>query len=354
MSTANRHTDAWTPRRIPDQTGRTAVVTGANTGIGYATARELAARGAEVVLACRSAARGRAAVERLRAEVPGARVETWELDLASLRSVRRFAERWGGRRLDLLVNNAGVVAVPDVPTEDGFEPHFGVNHLGTFALTGLLLPVLTAAPAPRVVTVSSEYQRFVRLDPRRGTEQLRRGGAMQAYGRSKQANVYFAAELQRRADRHGQRLRSMIAIPGMTDTGVLGRGANSGRGVLWRKVLVPLVHAVAKPVEQGAWPTLYAATDPDLPGGSCIAPSGPLQSFGRPVPSDGFRAMRDEATARWLWSLSERLTGVAYEETATGEPAVLGEPGMPEPGQRSRGQGPAGPAPDPRSGPRTP
>lgn len=313
MRSANRRTDAWTPRRIPDQAGRTVVVTGANTGIGYATARELAARKAGVVLACRSAARARAAVERLRADLPGAQVETRELDLGSLRSVRAFAERWGRRPLDLLVNNAGVIAVPDLPTEDGFEPHFGVNHLGTFALTVQLLPALAAAPQPRVVTVSSEYQRFARLDPDRGLEQLRRGGAMQAYGRSKRANMYFAAELQRRADRNRLPLRSMVAIPGMTDTGVLGRGANTGRGLLWRKVLVPLVHAVAKPVEQGAWPTLYAATDPDLPGGTCIAPSGPLQSFGRPVRSDGLPALRDEETARWLWSLSERLTGVTYQ-----------------------------------------
>ncbi|MFH9065052.1 SDR family NAD(P)-dependent oxidoreductase [Streptomyces coeruleorubidus] len=310
-----RHHTAWTPESAPDQTGRIAVVTGSNSGIGYATARGLAACGAEVVLACRSRDRGTAALERLRAEVPGASVSLRVLDLARLRSVREFAAEWGRGRVDLLVHNAGVVAVPADPTEDGFEPHFGVNHLGAFALTGLLLPYLAASPRPRVVTVSSEVQRVVRLAPERlESVQRRRGDAMIAYGRSKKANVYFALELQRRADAVGLPLRSMIAIPGLTDTGVLNRGANAGRGVLWRRGVTPFVHLLAKPVERGAEPTLYAATDGKLPGGSCVAPSGPLQVFGKPVAGDGFRLAPDAAVARRLWTLSERLTCVRFAE----------------------------------------
>lgn len=302
----------WTPDRIPDLTGTVAVVTGSNSGIGYVTARELAARGACTVLACRSEERGKEALDRLHAQVPGAWAELRLLDLASQASIRSFAEDWDHSRLDLLVNNAAVVVVPNEPTEDGFEPHFGVNHLGTYALTGRLLPHLAEAPAPRVVTVSSEQQRFSRLNLDREPYALhsrRSGDAMGVYGRSKQANVYFAAELQRRADAAGLPLRSIVAIPGLTDTGVLRRGANAGRGRIWR-MNAALVHLVAKPVDKGAWPLLYAATDAELPGGAYICPAGPFQTFGRPAPHHGYRAARDKDTARRLWELSERLTGV--------------------------------------------
>lgn len=303
--------DRWTPDSVPGQSGRLAVVTGANSGIGYVTARELARRGARVVLACRSRERGSEAVERLRAEVPGARAELRPLDLADLKSVRRFAEEWNHDRLDLLVNNAGIAMVPFARTADGFESQFGVNHLGTFALTGLLLPHLLAAPAPRVVTVSSEGQRFARFDLR-NLDAERGYRAMFAYLQSKRANLYFATELQRRADAAGLELRSMAVAPGLTRSNVLTGGANSTRGRAYGTLTRLLLRSAFRPTPEGAKTSLYAATVPGLPGGSYVVPDGPLQLRGEPVLRDRERAIRDTETARRLWTLSERLTGVTF------------------------------------------
>ncbi|GAA2776810.1 SDR family NAD(P)-dependent oxidoreductase [Nonomuraea dietziae] len=226
---------------IPDQSGRIAVVTGANSGIGYVTARELARRGAHVVLACRSPERGRDALDRLLVEAPGSRAELRRLDLSSLESVRSFAAGWDLGRLDLLINNAGVAMVPFSRTADGFETHFGVNHLGTFALTGLLMPYLLAGGEARVVTVSSEGQRFARFDL--SDLNAERGySAPFAYVQSKRANLYFAVELQRRMTAAGLPLRSMAVAPGLTRTNVLTGGANAGRGAV-----VPAPHPAAGP-----------------------------------------------------------------------------------------------------------
>ncbi|GAA3509626.1 NAD(P)-dependent dehydrogenase (short-subunit alcohol dehydrogenase family) [Streptosporangium album] len=300
---------AWTPDSIPDQSGRLAVVTGANSGIGYVTARELARHGAHVVLACRSPGRGQDALDRLLTEVPGARAELRRLDLASLDSVSEFAATWDHDRLDLLVNNAGVAMVPFSRTADGFESHFGVNHLGTFALTGRLLPHLLAAPAPRVVTVSSEGQRFARFDLANLNAQ-RGYSAPFAYVRSKRANLYFAVELQRRVA--GSRLRSMAVAPGLTRTNVLTGGANAGRGTLYRSLVPLLVRSAFRPAAEGAKTSLYAATVPDLRGGTYIAPGGFLELRGEPTVRHGHRALHDTATARRLWEISEELTGVRH------------------------------------------
>ncbi|MDF2706669.1 oxidoreductase [Nonomuraea muscovyensis] len=302
---------SWTFDAIPDQSGRLAVVTGANSGIGYVTARELARRGAHVVLACRSAERGRAALARLRAEAPGARAELRPLDLAALASIRDFAAGWDHDRLDLLVNNAGVAMVPFARTADGFESHFGVNHLGTFALTGLLLPALAAAPAARVVTVSSEGQRFARFDvDRLGAE--RRYSAPFAYVASKRANLYFAAELHRRAAAAGLALRSLAVAPGLTRTNVLTGGANAARGRLYRSATALLVRLAFRPVAEGARTSLYAATADEAPGGGYVAPDGFLELRGEPTTRHRPRALTDVVTARRLWELSEELTGVSH------------------------------------------
>lgn len=296
----------WNRTHMPDQSGRLAVVTGANSGIGYATACALAERGAHVVLACRDRERAERAADRLRREVPDAVVETRRVDLGDLASIRAFAGGLGHDRVDLLVNNAGVALAPRSRTADGFETHFGVNHLGTFALTGLLLPRLLAAPRPRVVTVSSEAQRFVRLDldDPHGERSYR---PWFAYLRSKQAVLYFAVELQRRADAAGTRLLSMAASPGLTRTNVLG-GASGGHPVLRR-----VVRVAGKSAADGALPTLYAATAPGLPGGGYVVPGGLMQQRGAPALWDRDRALTDTATAARLWSLSERLTGVVPE-----------------------------------------
>ncbi|MFH8983311.1 oxidoreductase [Streptomyces varsoviensis] len=301
----------WTVDSIPDQSGRLAVVTGANSGIGQVTAETLARRGAHVVLACRSPERGRAALDRLLAAAPGARAEVRRLDLGDLASIRAFADGWDHDRLDLLVNNAGVAMVPFARTADGFESQFGINHLGTFALTGLLLPHLAASPGARVVTVSSEGQRFARLDFD-NLDAERGFRTTVAYGQSKRANLYFATELQRRADAAGLPLRSMAVAPGLTRTNVLTGGANSRRGRLYRTLIRSLMRLAFRPTPEGAKTSLYAATVADLPGGSYVVPDGPFQLRGEPVPRHGERAQLDTGTARRLWDLSEKLTGVPF------------------------------------------
>ncbi|MBT2365799.1 SDR family NAD(P)-dependent oxidoreductase [Streptomyces sp. ISL-10] len=302
---------SWTPDAIPDQSGRLAVVTGANSGIGYVTARELARCGAHVVLACRSRERGRDAVERLRTEVPGARTELRMLDLADLKSIRSFAEGWSHDRLDLLVNNAGVAMVPFSRTVDGFESQFGINHLGTFALTGLLMPHLLAATDPRVVTVSSEGQRFARFDMTNLNAE-HRYRAMFAYLQSKRANLYFAMELQRRADIAGLGLRSTAVAPGLTRSNVLTGGPNSTRGRAYRILTRLLLRIAFRPTPEGAKTSLYASTVPNLAGGSYVVPDGPFQLRGEPVLRSRERAIQDSSTAQQLWVLSEQLTGVHY------------------------------------------
>lgn len=302
----------WTLDDIPDLSGRRALVTGANSGLGYVTARELARCGAEVVLACRDAGRGEAALQAMRRELPGARLDLRSLDLASLASIRAFAQGWDAGALDLLVNNAGIALVPQALTADGFEKHFGVNHLGTFALTGLMLPHLLAARAPRVVTVSSEGQRWVQLDlanldGRRGYHPAF------TYWRSKKANVYFAVHLQRRAAAAGVTLRSMASVPGYAVSNVLTGGANATRGRLWHAVMPLLNRGLAKPTIEGCWSALYAASVPDLPGGSYVAPSGPFEFRGPPVSRNAYRAAYDVDTARRLWAISEQWTGVTYD-----------------------------------------
>ncbi|MBB4743290.1 NAD(P)-dependent dehydrogenase (short-subunit alcohol dehydrogenase family) [Actinoplanes octamycinicus] len=294
-----------------EKSGRVAVVTGANSGIGYVTARELARRDMTVVLACRDPDRGQAALDRIRAEAAGARLELRQVDLGSLASIRAFAAGWDHDRLDLLVNNAGIAVVPFARTEDGFESQFGVNHLGTFALTGLLLPHLLAATEPRVVTVSSEGQRFGKIDlDNLNAERGYRAG--KAYTQSKRANLHFAMELQRRSDGAGLALRSMAVAPGLTRTNVLTGGANSTRGRLYTTFVRLTMRAIFRPAAAGAKTSLYAATAPDLPGGSYIVPDGPLQMRGEPTRRTREHAIRDTATAARLWEISERLTGVTY------------------------------------------
>jgi NAD(P)-dependent dehydrogenase (short-subunit alcohol dehydrogenase family) len=310
-----RNSPSGTVRAVPDQSGRIAVVTGANSGIGYVTARELARRGAHVVLACRDPERGRAALAHMRSEVPDARLELRQVDLGSLASIRAFAAGWDHGRLDLLINNAGVALVPYALTADGFESQFGINHLGAFALTGLLLPHLLAAPDPRVITVSSEGQRFARFDLGNLNAERRYRTAF-AYVQSKRANLYFAMELQRRADASGLTLRSMAVAPGLTRTNVLTGGANSRRGRIYATTIRLLVRVAFRPTPEGAQTSLYATTAPDLPGGSYIVPDGLLQLRGEPTRRTRERAIRDTGTAAALWQLSERLTGVTYELSA--------------------------------------
>ncbi|WP_428954816.1 oxidoreductase [Streptomyces sp. cg35] len=300
----------WNASDIPDQSGRTAVVTGANSGIGYVTARELARAGARVVLACRSEERGTAAVDRLRGEVPGAEAAFEALDLGDLASVRGFAEGWAGRPLDLLVNNAGVMALPYGRTADGFETQFGVNHLGHFALTGLLLPSLLEAAAPRVVSVSSGLHALANIDiGDLNSEKTYRRWI--AYGRSKTANLLFVHELARRAADAGVPLLAAAAHPGYAATSLQARGAQmEGRKAMERFYEVGN-RVFGQSAEGGALPTLYAATAPDVRGDGFY---GPRVMMWRGAPAPSWRASwtRNDVAGERLWAASEQLTGVVF------------------------------------------
>jgi len=294
---------AWGEAQIPDQSGRTAVVTGANSGIGFETARALAAKGARVVLACRSEEKGRDAERRLRAALPDADARLESLDLGSLASVRRFAEKLSAEegRIDLLVNNAGVMMPPYGKTADGFETQLGTNHLGHFALTGLLLPRVLATPKARVVSVSSLAHFWGRIDFA-DLQSERSYNPTRAYGQSKLANLLFTRELQRRFDAARIDALSAAAHPGSTRTELQ---RHSG-----------LMNAVVKVFSQtppeGALPTLYAATAPGVRGGDYFGPSGFAGCLGPPGPARSSRRAKDAAAARRLWDVSEQLTGVRF------------------------------------------
>jgi NAD(P)-dependent dehydrogenase (short-subunit alcohol dehydrogenase family) len=296
----------WTTADIPDQSGRTAVITGANTGLGYETAAALAAKGAHVVLAVRNLDKGRDAVQRITAATPGARVALQELDLTSLDSVRTAADelRAANDTIDLLINNAGVMFTPRSTTKDGFELQFGTNHLGHFAFTGLLLDRVLAAPGSRVVTVSSTGHRLIdaiRFDDLQWELGYNR---FRAYGQSKLANLLFTYELQRRL--HGTDTLAVAAHPGGSNTDLM---RNLPR-------LVQPLTALARPLFQGAdmgaLPTLRAATDPNVLGGQYFGPDGFAEQRGYATLVSSNAASHDVDAARRLWTVSEELTRVVY------------------------------------------
>jgi NAD(P)-dependent dehydrogenase (short-subunit alcohol dehydrogenase family) len=301
----------WSAENIPDQGGRVAVVTGANSGIGYATARELARGGARVLLACRSEARGVEARDRMVGEVPGADVEFTRLDLGDLASVREFAATYPGDRLDLLVNNAGVMALPYGTTADGFETQFGTNHLGHFALTGLLLPTLLATPGARVVTVSSTMHALANIDIG-DLNSERRYRRWVAYARSKTANLLFVHELARRLAAHGSDVIAAAAHPGYAATNLQAAGPKmAGRRAAERFVGIGN-RFFAQSADAGALPTLYAATAPDVAPDSFTGPS--LAGWrGAPAPSWRAPWTRDDRVSQRLWTASEELTAVTYD-----------------------------------------
>jgi NAD(P)-dependent dehydrogenase (short-subunit alcohol dehydrogenase family) len=300
----------WTAADVPEQRGKTAIVTGANSGLGASIARELARAGATVIMAVRNREKGERAASEVRAQVPEAALELRELDLSDLASVRAFAEHHQGP-LHLLVNNAGIMAPPRRETKDGFESQFGTNHLGHFALTGLLLPRLLEAPEARVVTQSSGAHHIGRInfDNLQGE---RRYINWLAYGQSKLANLMFALELQRRASAAGRELRSMAAHPGYARTN-LQFASPAWYEQLVMRITNPLLGQSA---DMGALPTLYAATVPDVPGGAFVGPDGFMEQRGYPKLVKGAGRAYDEDTARRLWEVSEELTGVSYDFAA--------------------------------------
>lgn len=305
----------WTAEQMPSLDGKVAVVTGANSGIGWEASRELARCGAHVVLACRDANRGQAAVERLLSSVPNASVELQSLDVSSLESVRAFAHSLPHDRVDLLVNNAGVMAIPKRQTADGFEMQLGTNHLGHFALTGLLLPRLLASNAARVVNVSSNAHKMGRMnfDDLMSDKKYK---TWSVYGQSKLANLLFTSELQRRADLAGLSLLSVACHPGYASTNLFAVGPQMQGSGFVEKVMVTFTNLFAQSAEMGALPTLYAATSADMQGGDYVGPGGLFGMVGHPKKCGRSAAAQDVEAAKRLWEVSVELTGVGFDALA--------------------------------------
>ena len=297
-------TAKWTSDDVPGQQGRLAVVTGANTGLGFETARVLAARGASVVLAVRDTEKGKRAAARIAAAAPGADVMVQPLDLTSLDSIRAAAGELRAQHpgIDLLINNAGVMLTPRQATGDGFELQFGTNHLGHFALTGLLLEQMLPVPGSRVVTLSSLAHRIrarIHFDDLQSERSYSR---LAAYSQSKLANLMFTYELQRRLSAAGTTI-AVAAHPGLAAT-ELSR---------YTPAIVAFSYArVSQKAAMGALPTLRAATDPGVAGGQYYGPGGFLGTRGYPKPARSSRRSRDTAIQRRLWTVSEELTGVTF------------------------------------------
>ena len=313
---------SWTAADVPDQHGRTVVVTGANSGIGLETTRELARNGATVIMACRDVDRGDAAARDVRGDVPDADLRVETCDLASLASVHAFADGLVDEPIDLLVNNAGTMAIPRRETEDGFETQVGVNHLGHVALTGLVLENLLAETTDgreaRVVTVSSGLHERGEIDfaDLHGEAEY---DPWDAYAQSKLANVLFAYELERRLLTANANANSVAVHPGYADTQLQFRGVE-GRGERLRKAGRWLMNVLlAQSPERGALPTLYAATAPDVEGGAYYGPGGLANMRGPPERQASSDRSYDRETARRLWEVSSELTGVTYDLP---EPAV--------------------------------
>jgi NAD(P)-dependent dehydrogenase (short-subunit alcohol dehydrogenase family) len=297
----------WTAADVPDQSGRVAIVTGANSGLGFDTAAVLADKGAHVVLAVRNLDKGNQAADRIKAKSPNAVIAVQELDLTSLDSVRKAADelRSTNPRIDLLINNAGVMYVPTrETTQDGFEMQFGTNHLGHFALTGQLLDNILPVEGSRVVTVSSFGHRILARIHFDDLQLERKYNRVEAYGQSKLANLLFTYELQRRFKLKGAPTVALAAHPGLADTELMRHLPGFIPDFFWRPF--------AQPTDMGALPTLRAATDPGAQGGQYYGPDGIGEVQGSPKVVESSKQSHNEDLQRRLWTVSEELTGVTY------------------------------------------
>jgi NAD(P)-dependent dehydrogenase (short-subunit alcohol dehydrogenase family) len=306
----------WSLRDAPDLSGRVAIVTGATGGLGYATALGLASSGATTILAGRNANKGAQALSRIQNSVPTAKVRFEMLDLASLASVTRFAAAVVASNesvIDILVNNAGVMSPPTrLRTEDGFERQIGVNYLGHFALTARLKEALCrAAGGGRVVNVASLAHQRASLDLD-DLQSEKSYSPMRAYGRSKLAMLLFALELQRRAERNHWNLRSIAVHPGWARTDIIGNGIGGGAPGIKEWIITQAFGLVAQPADNGALPSLYAATAPQAEGGAYYGPTGWHETRGAPGPARISPQAADPVTGKQLWELSEKLTGLSF------------------------------------------
>lgn len=306
--------DNWTADLMPDLSGKTAIVTGANSGLGYETARALVAKGAQVIIASRDAAKGQDAVNKLQSEHLKGKATFMQLDLANLTSIRQFADKYSQqfKSLDMLINNAGVMHLPYRETADGFEMQFGTNHLGHFALTGLLLPVILRTPKARVVTVSSGLHRsgHINFDDLHGKTSY---NEYRTYSQSKLANLLFTYELQRKLQTHHADTIVTAAHPGYSATNLQFGAARMTGSVLRERMMAVANTLLAQSAAMGALPTLFAATSPTLKGGEYIGPKGFQEMRGYPVVVKSNAESYDVNVAQRLWTVSEELTGIRYE-----------------------------------------
>jgi len=299
----------WSIDKIDNLSGKMVIVTGGGSGIGFEAARVLATKGAEVILAIRTLEKGERAMNKIKATYPAAKVSLMHLDLGDLKSIHSFTEEFlkKHKSLNLLINNAGVMIPPFKHTKDGFELQFGTNHLGHFALTGLLLPLLLATPGSRIVTISSIASRgaeilFDNLDGSKGYS------AMKFYRQSKLANLLFAVELNDRLRKYSAETISIACHPGISATNLMSRGSGKESGTIMKF----LFNAYAQPAHMGALPTLFAATNVDLKGGEYIGPNGKGNHRGYPAISSEVKKLFNSNVAEKLWEVSEKLTGIVF------------------------------------------
>jgi NAD(P)-dependent dehydrogenase (short-subunit alcohol dehydrogenase family) len=303
----------WTREEMPSLEGQTWVVTGANSGLGLETVKALAARGAAVVMACRDPKRAEAAADEVRRVAPNAKLELESLDLASLASIEAFAAKLSKAHpvLDGLINNAGIMAIPRRTTADGFEMQLGTNHLGHYALSMKLLPLLEAAKAPRLVNVASTAHKFGKMnfDDLMGEKSY---SAWAAYGQSKLANLLFTFELERRLRAAGKKTIAVAAHPGYAATNLQTVGAKMTGSGFGAWIMNTGNSLLAQPADRGALPTLYAATVSDVKGGEYFGPDGFLELTGWPRRCDSNSRSKDPKAAQQLWEVSEKLTGACF------------------------------------------
>jgi NAD(P)-dependent dehydrogenase (short-subunit alcohol dehydrogenase family) len=301
----------WTSENISDLSGKVIIITGANSGIGYEAAKEFARKGAQIVLASRNLDKAQSALSQIQAEIPETKAEILKLDLASLKSIRHFTDEYKAKydRLDVLLNNAGIMMVPYGKTNDGFEKQFGTNHLGHFALTGLLIDLLLKTPGTRVVNISSNAHYFGEMDF--SNLMYENGGgysAQKAYGRSKLANLLFTYELQRRFEARKVNMIAVAAHPGISNTNLAAHIFKR-----WRlRILQPLMGLFLQSAAMGALPGIRAAVDPTVIGGQYFGPDGSKERSGYPVVVLSNKPSHNLEDALQLWEISEKLTGVSY------------------------------------------
>jgi len=304
----------WTAANIPDLSGKVAIVTGASSGLGLVAARELAAHGAEITLAVRNIAEGEAAAKQITDAHPQARVSVADLDLTNLSHIKNFATAFmkTHKRLDILINNAGIMGLPKREvTADGFEAQFGTNHLGHFALTGDLMPLIAKTPGARIVTVSSNLHKngSMNFDDLHGERTYKGWGA---YNQSKLANLLFTSELQRRLEAAKVDAIAVAAHPGWSNTPLMTSGPMKGRGAFMKWLGQAVNNRMAQPVEMGALNEIYAAVAPGVEGDDYFGPDGKKNQSGSPSHNDRSDAAKSQADAERLWAISEAATGVKY------------------------------------------